>query len=38
MKREKLNDYMSFPFILNMNNYLNGYDQIPNKIPEDQDE
>lgn len=37
MKREKLDDYMSFPFVLNMNNFLNGYEGIPNKISEESD-
>ena len=35
MKREKLDDYMEFPMVLNMNNYINGYDNIPNKLSED---
>lgn len=30
----KLNDYMEFPFVLNMNNYMNGYEGIPNKLSE----
>lgn len=46
MKREKLDDYMSFPFVLNMNNYLrlydviykdSGYDGIKNKLNEEPD-
>lgn len=37
MRREKLDDKMSFPFVLNMNNYLKSYDDIPNKLSEDTD-
>ena len=32
---EKLDDYMEFPMVLNMNHYLNGYDGIPNKLSEE---
>lgn len=28
---------MTFPFILNMNNYVRSYDEIPNKLSEDAD-
>jgi hypothetical protein len=35
MKREKLDDRMEFPMVLNMNHYLHGYEAIPNKITED---
>jgi len=35
MKRVKLDDFFSFPFILNMNDYINGYDGIKNKYPEE---
>ena len=35
-KRIKLNDFVSFPFILNMNDYLGGYDFISNKKPENE--
>jgi len=35
-KRIKLNDFVSFPFILNMNDYLGGYDFIGNKKPENE--
>ena len=37
MKRIKLTEFMSFPFVLNMNNYMNGYDGIPNKMDENPD-
>ncbi|CAD8183019.1 unnamed protein product [Paramecium pentaurelia] len=37
MRREKLDDKMAFPFVLNMNNYNKTYDDIPNKISEDTD-
>ena len=33
--RLKINDRISFPFVLNFNHYFNGYEQIPNKIRED---
>jgi ubiquitin carboxyl-terminal hydrolase 47 len=33
-ERVKLNDKVEFPFILNMNTYMNGYDNIPNKLDE----
>jgi hypothetical protein len=49
MRREKIDDYMSFPFVLNMNNYIkylfflliiakSGYDGIPNKVSEECDQ
>lgn len=31
----KLDDFVSFPFVLNMNDYIAGYDEIKNKLPED---
>ncbi|EAR91927.3 ubiquitin carboxy-terminal hydrolase (macronuclear) [Tetrahymena thermophila SB210] len=37
MKRLKLDDYVSFPFVLNMNEYINGYDNIKNKLSEEVD-
>lgn len=37
MKRIKLDDFVSFPFVLNMNNYINGYENIKNKLSEDVD-
>jgi hypothetical protein len=37
MRREKLDDKMTFPFVLNMNNYVKSYDEIPNKLSEDAD-
>lgn len=27
----------SFPYVLNMNNYMNGYEGIPNKLSEETD-
>ena len=33
--RNKINDRLAFPFVLNFNNYNNGYEQIPNKLNED---
>ena len=36
--RLKINDRISFPFVLNFNHYFNGYEQIPNKIKEDTSE
>jgi hypothetical protein len=33
--RNKINDKFVFPFVLNFNNYFNGYEQIPNKLNED---
>ncbi|EGR28599.1 ubiquitin carboxyl-terminal hydrolase family protein, putative [Ichthyophthirius multifiliis] len=38
MKRIKLDDFVSFPFILNMNNYINGYENIKHKLNEETDE
>jgi hypothetical protein len=35
MKRMKLSDKVSFPFVLNMNDYMNGYDNIKNKQSEE---
>jgi len=35
LKRIKLDDFFSFPFILNMNDYINGYEGIKNKINEE---
>ncbi len=35
MEREKINDRVEFPFILNFNDYIDGYDKIPNKLNED---
>ena len=35
MKRIKLDDYVSFPFVLNMNNYINGYEDIKYKLDEE---
>lgn len=32
MTRTKMNDKITFPHILNFNNYFNSYEQIPNKI------
>lgn len=37
MKRIKLDDFISFPFVLNMNDYINGYDGIKNKLSEEVD-
>ena len=37
MKRIKLDDFVSFPFVLNMNEYINGYEGIRNKLNEDAD-
>ena len=34
-QRNKMNDKMTFPFVLNFNHYFNGYDLIPNKLSED---
>ena len=36
--REKINDFVSFPLVLNFNNYMNGYDGIKNKFSDDPDE
>lgn len=30
----KVHDKVTFPFVLNMNDYLNGYDAIKNKVSE----
>ena len=38
MEREKINDRVEFPFILNFNDYINGYDKIENKLNEDSSE
>lgn len=38
MEREKVNDRVQFPFVLNFNNYINGYDKIPVKLNEDSSE
>jgi hypothetical protein len=38
MKRIKLDDFVSFPFILNMNNYINGYENIKYKLNEETEE
>jgi len=35
LKRIKLDDFFSFPFILNMNDYINGYEGIKNKVSEE---
>ena len=35
--REKINDKLTFPFILNMNQYMNGYEFITNKLQENND-
>lgn len=35
MDRIKLNDFVDFPFVLNLNDYINGYDGIKNKQPEE---
>lgn len=35
MKRDKLTDAVTFPFVLNMNDYMNGYHNIKNKQSED---
>ena len=35
MTKNKVNDKCTFPFVLNFNNYLHGYEQIPNKLQED---
>lgn len=35
MEREKINDSVEFPFVLNFNDYIDGYDKIPNKLDED---
>jgi len=35
MTKNKINDKFVFPFVLNFNNYFNGYEQIPNKLSED---
>ena len=35
MRRVKLDDLFSFPFILNMNDYINGYEGIKNKVSEE---
>jgi uncharacterized UBP type Zn finger protein len=32
MSRNKINDRVSFPWILNMNEYMNGYEGIKNKL------
>lgn len=34
-QRIKVNDRVEFPHILNMNNYMQGYSQIQNKLNED---
>lgn len=34
MRREKISDGFKFPFVLNMNDYINGYDGIKNKVEE----
>jgi ubiquitin C-terminal hydrolase len=34
MTRQKINDKITFPFILNFNTFIHGYDQIANKIEE----
>lgn len=33
--RQKLNDEVRFPWVLNMNDFMNGYEGIPNKLPEE---
>ena len=38
MEREKINDRVEFPFILNFNDYIHGYDHIPKKLNEDSSE
>jgi ubiquitin carboxyl-terminal hydrolase 47 len=35
MSRQKLNDEVRFPWVLNMNDYMNGYEDIPNKLSEE---
>ena len=35
--RKKLNDKVEFPFLLNFNDYMNGYEGIKNKVSEDSD-
>jgi len=35
MRRIKLDDTFKFPFILNMNDYINGYEGIKNKVSEE---
>ncbi len=35
MERHKLNDRVEFPFVLNFNKYMNGYENIPDKFDED---
>lgn len=37
MLRSKINDFFSFPFVLNMNTYFRDYDAIP-VVSEDQEE
>ena len=32
MSRQKINDEVKFPWILNLNNYMNGYEGIINKL------
>lgn len=34
LQRVKINDVVSFPFYLNMNDYLKGYEGISNKLYE----
>ena len=35
MQRIKVNDRVEFPHVLNFNNYMQGYDNIQNKLSED---
>ena len=32
MERQKVNDFHEFPFVLNFNNYMEGYESIPTKL------
>lgn len=34
-QRVKVNDRVEFPYVLNFNRYMQGYDQIPDKLNED---
>lgn len=34
MSRQKINDEVKFPWVLNMNDYMNGYEGIENKLDE----
>lgn len=38
MSRNKLSDKVEFPFVLNMNDYMNGYDGIKNRQNETQNQ